>query len=75
MYNIWTQFLPQEFIVSGLMVFTVFFFFYNNNIFNSVILLEFNDVLSTEVFFHTIDNYSHSLPHTRSLEGSYESLI
>lgn len=43
MYNIWTQFLPQEFIVSGLMAFTVFFF-YNNNIFNSIILLEFNDV-------------------------------
>ena len=74
MYNIWTQFLPQEFIVSGLMAFTVFFFC-NNNIFNSVILLEFNDVLSTEVFFHTIDNYSHRLPHTRRLQGSYDSLI
>lgn len=43
MYDIWTQFLPQEFIVSGLMAFTVFFF-YNNSIFNSIILLEFNDV-------------------------------
>ena len=76
MYNIWTQFLQQEFIVSGLMAFTVFFFSYNNDgIFNSVILLEFHDVLSIEVFFHTTDNYSHRVPHTRNLEGSYDSLI
>lgn len=50
-------------------------FFYNNVIFNSVILSNFNDVLSVGVLFHSVDNPFHRGLCVMSLKGPYDNPI
>lgn len=57
------------------LLFQVFMvFFYNNNgLFNGVILLDFQNVFSIGVLFHSID--SHKRPCVLSLKGPYDPLL
>ena len=50
-------------------------FFYNNVIFNSVILSNFNYVLSIRVLFHSVDNPFHRGLCVMNLKGPYDNLI
>lgn len=74
MFNIWTQFSPVGIYCLGLDGLQSIV--YNNySIFNSVILLDFHDVLSIGVLLHSVNNPLHRMEHVMSLKGPHDPLI
>ena len=73
MNNIWTQFSPAGIYCFGLDGFHGFFYS-NNGIFSGVILIDFHDVFSIGVLFHSVDNPFPRVLCEMSLKGPYYPL-